>query len=119
MGQRAYLDYFYRTTMLANWQNINDWPEWEFTVEKGGTYEVRASYACGGERGSSFVVEFDDNFEIPGVVRGSPSLYFPKAFSLGTVELSEGRHACRFKIRSIVNNNAMRLEKVVLVPLSR
>jgi len=119
MGQRAYLDFFYRTTMLANWQNVHDWPEWEFTVEKGGTYEVQASYACGGERGSSFAVEFDDDVEIPGVVRGSPSLYFPKTFPLGTVELKEGRHVCRFKIRAVVNNNAMRLEKVVLVPLSR
>lgn len=119
MGQRAYLDFFYRTTMLANWQNVNDFPEWEFIVEKDGTYEVQASYACGGERGSSFAVEFDDGTEIPGVVRGSPSLYFPQTFSLGTVELKEGKHGLRFKIRSIVNNNAMRLEKVVLLPLSR
>jgi alpha-L-fucosidase len=117
MGQRAYLDFFYRTTMLANWQNANDWPEWTFTVEKAGTYEVRASYACGGERGSAFAVEFDEGVEIPGVVRGSPSLYFPKDFSVGTVELAAGRHVCRVKIRSVVNNNAMRLEKVELVPL--
>ncbi|MBN2207324.1 MAG: alpha-L-fucosidase [Candidatus Aminicenantes bacterium] len=117
MGQRAYLDFFYRTTMLANWQNVNDWPEWTFKVEKGGTYEVRASYACGGERGSSFAVEFDDDVEIPGFVRGSPSLYFPKTFSLGTVALQPGKHVCRVKIRSVVNNNAMRLEKIVLVPL--
>jgi len=119
MGQRAYLDFFYRTPMLANWQNVNDFPEWEFIVEKDGVYEVQASYACGGERGSSFAVEFDDGTEIPGVVRGSPSLYFPQAFSLGTVSLKEGKHSLRFKIRSIVNNNAMRLEKVVLQPLSR
>ena len=119
MGQRAYLDFFYRTTMLANWQNVNDFPEWEFIVEKDGTYEVQASYACGGERGSSFAVEFDSDMEIPGTVRGSPSLYFPQTFSLGTVELKEGKHSLRFKIRSIVNNNAMRLEKVVLLPLSR
>ncbi|MCJ7586526.1 MAG: alpha-L-fucosidase [Candidatus Aminicenantes bacterium] len=119
MGQRAYLDFFYRTTLLANWQNVNDFPEWEFIVEKDGTYEVQASYACGGERGSSFAAEFDDGTEIPGVVRSSPSLYFPQTFSLGTVELKEGKHGLRFKIRSIVNNNAMRLEKVVLLPLSR
>ena len=119
MGQRAYLDFFHRTTMLANWQNVNDWPEWTFTVETPGAFEVRASYACGSERGSAFVVEFDDGVEIPGVVRGSPSLYFPKSFSLGTVELAAGPHSCRVKIRSIVNNNAMRLEKVVLAPLSR
>ena len=45
MGQRAYLDYFYRTTMLANWQNVNDYPVWEFETAKPGTYEIRASYA--------------------------------------------------------------------------
>jgi alpha-L-fucosidase len=119
MGQRAYLDDFYRTTMLANWQNVNDYPEWEFTVEKDGTYEVQASYACGGERGSSFAVEIDEETEIPGVVRSSPSLYFPRLFSLGTAALKAGRHRLRFKIRSVVDNNALRLEKVVLQPLSR
>ncbi len=119
MGQRAYLDFFYRTTMLANWQNINDYPEWEFFVEKEGSYEVQASYACGGERGTSFAVEIDDGTEIPAVVRSSPSLYFPQIFSLGSVELKEGKHSLRLKIKSIVATNALRLEKVVLLPLSR
>jgi alpha-L-fucosidase len=118
MGQRAYLDYFYKVTMLTNWQNVNDYPEWEFKVDKPGTYEVQASYACSGEKGSTFVVEVDD-YQIPGISQTSPSLYFPKAFSLGTVALEEGTHKLRFKIKSIVNNNALRLEKVVLVPPSK
>jgi alpha-L-fucosidase len=118
MGQRAYLDYFYRATMLTNWQNINDYPEWEFKVDKPGTYEVQASYACSREKGSTFVVEVDD-YQIPGITQTSPSLYFPKTFSLGTVTLEEGTHKLRFKIKSIINNNALRLEKVVLVPLSK
>jgi alpha-L-fucosidase len=118
MGQRAYLDYFYRATMLTNWQNINDYPEWEFKVDKPGTYEVQASYACSGEKGSTFVVEVDD-YQIPGISQASPSLYFPKTFSLSTVALEQGTHKLRFKIKSIVNNNALRLEKVVLAPLSK
>ncbi len=55
----AYLDPFYRTTMLANWQNVNDYPEWMFTTDKPGAFEIRASYASmwGGQAG--YEVEVD------------------------------------------------------------
>jgi alpha-L-fucosidase len=116
MGQRAYLDHFYRVTMLTNWQNVNDYPSWEFFVEKTGTYEVQASYASMWGGKSTLSVEIDD-LEIPGTTQNSPSVYFPKTFTLGTVDLKEGKHALRFKIKSIANNQALRLEKVVLKPL--
>jgi alpha-L-fucosidase len=116
MGQRAYLDYFYRTTMLTNWQNVNDYPSWEFFVERTGTYEVQASYASMWGGKSTFAVEIDD-LEIPGTSQNSPSVYFPKTFTVGTTDLKEGKHALRFKIKSIANNQALRLEKVVLKPL--
>ncbi|MFO7732245.1 MAG: alpha-L-fucosidase, partial [Candidatus Aminicenantes bacterium] len=113
MGQRAFLDHFYRTTMLTNWQNINDYPVWEFTTDKPGTYEVLTSYASmwGGQ--ASFKVEIDD-VEIPAKTGNSPSVYFPKTFSLGTVDLAAGKHTLRVKITCVVNNHALNLEKVVL-----
>jgi hypothetical protein len=61
-------------------------------------------------------VEIDD-LEIPGTSQNSPSVYFPKTFTLGTADLKEGKHTLRFKIKSITNNQALRLEKVVLRPL--
>lgn len=113
MGQRAFLDHFYRTTMLTNWQNINDYPAWEFTTDKPGTYEVLTSYASmwGGQ--ASFKVEIDDG-EIPAKTGNSPSVYFPKTFSVGTVDLAAGKHTLRVKITCVVNNHALNLEKVVL-----
>jgi alpha-L-fucosidase len=118
MGQRAYLDYFYRTTMLANWQNVNDYPEWTFTTGKDGTYEVRASYASmwGGQAG--YEVEVDGQ-KLAARTESSPSLYFPATFSVGRVTLKAGEHKLRVRITAIANNHAMNLEKVVLVPAAK
>ncbi len=118
MGQRAYLDHFYRTTMLANWQNVNDFPEWSFTTDKAGTFEVRASYASmwGGQAG--YEVEIDDQ-KLAARTESSPSVYFPATFPVGKVSLAAGQHKLRVRITSIANNHAMNLEKVVLVPAAR
>ncbi|MBC7365045.1 MAG: alpha-L-fucosidase [Candidatus Aminicenantes bacterium] len=114
MGQRAYLDYFYRTTMLTNWQNVNDYPEWEFELDQSGTYELLASYAWQWGGKSSFLVEIDDKVVVRGQSESSPSIYFPATHSLGQVEMASGKHLLRFKITSIANNNALKLERVVL-----
>ena len=115
MGQRAYVDHFYMTTMLANWQNVNDYPEWVFATDKPGTYEVRASYASmwGGRAG--YEVEVDGQ-KIAARTESSPSVYFPKTFPVGKITLKAGEHKLRVRITSITNNHAMNLEKVVLVP---
>ena len=115
MGQRAYLDHFYRTTMLANWQNVNDYPEWVFTTDKAGAYEILASYASmwGGQ--AAYEVEVD-GLKIAARTESSPSVYFPKTFSVGKVALGAGAHKLRVRITSVVNNHAMNLEKIVLVP---
>lgn len=118
MGQRAYLDYFYRTTMLTNWQNVNDFPEWEFELSRGGEFEVLASYAWQWGGKSGFMVEVDDRAVLRGESEPSPSIYFPASHSLGRVELTAGKHTLRFKITSIANNNALKLEKVVLRPVT-
>ena len=115
MGQRAFLDHFYRTTMLANWQNVNDWPEWRFRTDAPGWYEVVVSYASmhGGQ--AAYAVEIDKT-GIEALTGNSPSIYFPKAFAIGKVKLEAGRHSLRVKIKGLVNNHAMDLEKVALVP---
>ena len=115
MGQRAYLDQFYRTTMLANWQNVNDYPEWTFTTDKPGTYEVLASYASmwGGKAG--YEVEVDGQ-KLAARTESSPSVYFPATFPVGRVELGAGEHRLRVRITCVTNNHAMNLEKVVLAP---
>jgi alpha-L-fucosidase len=115
MGQRAYLDFFYRTTMLANWQNVNDYPEWVFTTDKPGNYEILASYAgmWGGQAGYEVDV---DGRKIAARTEPSPSVYFPKTFSVGKVSLDAGEHKLRVRITALANNHAMNLEKVVLVP---
>ena len=115
MGQRAYLDHFYRTTMLANWQNVNDYPEWVFTTDKAGSYEILASYASmwGGPAGYEVEV---DGVKIAARTEPSPSVYIPKTFSAGKISLGAGEHKLRVRITSITNNHAMNLEKVVLVP---
>jgi len=114
MGQRAYLDYFYRTTMLTNWQNVNDYPEWEFYLTQDGTYELRAScaYQWGGK--SSFVVEVDEKEVLRAESGSSPSIYYPATSTLGKIELSQGKHILRLKIISFASNNALRLEKIEL-----
>lgn len=117
MGQRAYLDYFYRTTMLTNWQNINDYPEWEFELDKGGTFELLASYAYQWGGKSTFKVEIDQQTVVSGESGTSPSVYFPATHSLGQVELEAGKHTLSFRITSIANNNALKLEKVILKPI--
>jgi len=114
MGQRAYLDYFYRTTMLTNWQNVNDYPEWQFETEAASTYEILISYASmwGGQ--AAYEVEVDDQ-KIEALTEGSPSVYFPKTFSIGKVELGAGRHTLRVRIKHLANNHAMNLEKISLI----
>lgn len=116
MGQRAYLDYFYRTTMLTNWQNVNDYPEWEFYLPEGGVFELLASYAYQWGGKSTFVVEIDDEVKVPGESAPSHSIYFPATHSLGKIQLKPGNHVLWFKITSIANNNALKLEKLTLVP---
>ncbi len=118
MGQRAYLDHFYRTTMLANWQNVNDYPVWEFTTDKPGTYELLISYASMWGGKASYEVEVDET-KVAAQTESSPSLYFPKTFSLGRISLQPGRHTLKIKITCVVNNHALNLEKVVLVPAGR
>jgi alpha-L-fucosidase len=115
MGQRAYLDYFYRTTMLANWQNVNDYPEWVFTTAKAGTYEILASYASMWGGKAAYEVEVDGE-KLAAQTESSPSVYFPATFSVGKISLGAGRHTLRVSITSLTNNHAMNLEKVVLVP---
>ena len=118
MGQRAYVDHFYRTTMLANWQNVNDYPEWTFTTDKDGSYEVLASYASmwGGQAG--YEVEID-GLKLAARTGSSPSVYFPRTFSVGKIALKAGQHKLRVRITALTNNHAMNLEKVVLVPSAR
>ena len=116
MGQRAFLDHFYRTTMLANWQNVNDYPEWVFIDAKAGTYEFRASYA------SMWAVRPATRSRWTGrklaaKTEPSPSVYFPATFPVGRVDLGAGEHKLRVRITAVVNNHAMNLEKVVLVPV--
>jgi alpha-L-fucosidase len=115
MGQRAYLDYFYRTTMLTNWQNVSDYPEWVFTTDRPGTYEVRASYASmwGGKAG--YAVEVDGE-KLAAETQASPSVYFPATFPVGQIALKAGEHKLRARITAVTNNHAMNLEKIVLVP---
>jgi alpha-L-fucosidase len=116
MGQRAYLDHFYRTTMLANWQNVNDYPVWSFATARPGSYEVRASYASmwGGQAG--YEVEVDGQ-KLAAKTESSPSVYFPKTFPVGKVTLPAGGHTLKVRITSITNNHAMNLEKISLVPV--
>jgi alpha-L-fucosidase len=118
MGQRAYLDYFYRTTMLANWQNVNDYPEWVFTTDKPGHYEILASYASMWGGRAAFEVEVDGR-KIAALTGSSPSVYLPKTFSVGKISLDAGKHELRVRITALTNNHAMNLEKVVLVPAKK
>ncbi|MGB8952307.1 MAG: alpha-L-fucosidase [Candidatus Aminicenantales bacterium] len=114
MGQQSYLDYFYKTILLTNWRNVSEFPVWKFTVTKEGTYKVHASYASMGEEQSAFVVEVDDQ-QIHFLTQKSPNAYLPATFFLGTVELTKGMHILSLKIKSIVNNQTLRLEKVALI----
>jgi alpha-L-fucosidase len=115
MGQRAYLDYFYRTTMLTNWQNIHDFPEWTFTTDEPGAYEIRASYAGYWGGPAEYEVEVDGR-KLAARTRSSPSVYVPATFPVGMVALDAGEHTLRVRITSFTNNHAMNLETIVLVP---
>jgi alpha-L-fucosidase len=118
MGQRAFLDYFYRTTMLANWQSTSDYPEWTFETPAAGTYEVRISYASVAGGKAAYEVEADGQ-TLSALTEPSPSGYFPKTFSIGKFTLKAGSHTLRVKIKSIIYNHAMNLEKVALVPAGK
>ncbi len=114
MGQRAYLDHFYKHTMLTNWQNVNDYPEWEFFIDQPGRYEIRMSYAASWRlKGLPFVVQVDSQ-EIAGETQVSGSNMFPKTFTVGTVDLKPGMHVLSVHIKQITNNHAMNLENVLL-----
>lgn len=115
MGQRAYIDHFYRTTMLANWQNVNDYPEWVFTTDKAGAFDILASYASMWGGKAAYEVEVDGE-KLAAQTESSPSVYFPATFSVGKISLKAGRHTLRVRITSLTNNHAMNLEKVALVP---
>ncbi|MBN2266623.1 MAG: alpha-L-fucosidase [Candidatus Aminicenantes bacterium] len=115
MGQRAYLDFFYRTTMLANWQNIHDVPEWTFKTDAPGAYEIRLSYASYWGGPAEFVVEVDGH-TLAARTGPSPSLFVPATHAAGMVALNAGEHRLRVRLTSFTNNHAMNLEKVVLVP---
>ncbi len=118
MGQRAYLDYFYRTTMLTNWQSVSDYPEWTFQTSAPGAYDVQVSYASVAGGKAAYEVEADGQ-TISAMTEPSPSDYFPKAFGVGRVTLQAGSHTLRVKAKSIVYDHAMNLERVVLVPVGQ
>ncbi|MDZ7373447.1 MAG: alpha-L-fucosidase [candidate division KSB1 bacterium] len=117
-GQRAYLDHFYKFTMLTNWQSVYDVPEWEFVTERPATYEVKVSYAATrGQEGTRYVVEID-NVQIPAEVKRSPSVFYPALFTVGTVDVEPGRHTLRVRLLDLRADFGMNLEKIVLIPVS-
>jgi hypothetical protein len=67
---------------------------------------------------ASYEVEVD-GLTIAAQTESSPSVYFPKTFSVGKIALKGGPHILRVKIKAITNNHAMNLEKVVLVPAAK
>jgi len=101
--------------MLANWQNVNDYPEWTFTTAEPGAYEIRASYASMWGGPATYEVEID-GAKIAARTGSSPSVYVPADFSVGMAALKAGEHTLRVRITSVTNNHAMNLEKIVLVP---
>ncbi|MCK7478538.1 MAG: alpha-L-fucosidase [Candidatus Moduliflexus flocculans] len=86
---------------------------------RAGTYEVRASYASmwGGKAG--YEVEVDGK-KLAAKTEPSPSVYFPATFPVGRVDARRRRaQAPGPRSPAVVNNHAMNLEKVVLVPAAR
>lgn len=117
--KRAYIDHVYDTALLVNWKNTGDYPEWNFITSRDNQYEVTLSYNTPRwSSGCRFKVAIDEQ-ELPGKFkeRTTGSRYIPSAHSIGRIHLSPGKHTVKIEIIDIKNNESMKLEKVVLIPV--
>jgi arylsulfatase A-like enzyme len=104
---------------LGFWTRAEDWPSWEFTVKKPGTFEVVALAGCGKGSGGSQV-----NFEVAGqklpmTVEETGGFQNFKNDRLGQIRLDKpGRYTLSVKPVSKPHAAVMDLRQIVLEPVA-
>jgi len=102
---------------IGFWTDPKDWVHWVLRINRPGTFEVEMVYACPNvSGGSQYVLEVAGQ-QLPGKVDGTGSWTQFETHKLGTLKLSEDRHALSVKAKNLVGEGVMNLQSIVLIPI--
>lgn len=103
---------------LGFWTDEKDFAEWEFEVEKAGTYAVNVHQGCGGGGGSQVNIHFEDT-KLQFTVKETGGYQNWEMVDAGKIEITKpGRYRLMVKPESKSGAAVMDVQKIVLKPLS-
>lgn len=103
---------------LGFWTDPEDFAEWQFTVEKPGTFAVAVHQGCGGGGGSEVAVALDGQ-ELKFTVQDTGGFQKWTEVSVGEVKIDKpGTYHLTVKPQSKQGKAVMDVQKVVLAPVS-
>ncbi len=103
---------------LGFWTELEDFAEWEFTVDKPGKYKVTVHQGCGAGGGSEVAVLLGEQ-QLKFTVQDTGGFQKWAPVSVGEVEIKKGG-TYRLAVKPQTKNGSaiMDVQKVVLVPVS-
>lgn len=103
---------------LGYWTELEDFAEWEFTVDKPGKYKVTVHQGCGAGGGSEIAVLLGDQ-QLKFTVQDTGGFQKWAPVSVGEIEIKKGgTHRLAVKPQSKNGSAIMDVQKIVLVPVS-
>ena len=102
---------------LGFWTRAEDWAEFEFTVERGGTFAVEVLQGCGKGSGGAEVELAVGDRKLTFTVKDTGGFQNFEAREVGTLAIDKpGRHTLAVRARTKPGVAVMDLRQVVLRP---
>jgi arylsulfatase A-like enzyme len=102
---------------LGFWTKADDWAEFEFTVEKGGTFAVEVLQGCGKGSGGAEVELAVGDKRLTFVVKDTGGFQNFEAREVGTLAIDRpGRHTLSVKAKTKPGAAVMDLRQITLKP---
>lgn len=116
--QRAKKENILGHVYLSHWTRNDDVPTWTLMVPKAGRYKVAVRYASPrGSTGTEFSV-VSGTGQVSGKVQNTDGDLVFKRFEIGEISLGSGEQTLQVKPAAKGGVEAMRLEQVILTPVS-
>lgn len=101
---------------LGFWTHKEDWAEWQFEIEEGGTYDVQITQGCGKDNGGSNVkVEAGDDQSFTFEVEDTGGWQNWKDRKIGTITLKPGQHSFKVRPQTLANKAVMDIRRIRLL----
>ncbi|MCE9530209.1 MAG: DUF4976 domain-containing protein, partial [Planctomycetes bacterium] len=104
-------------TTLGFWTMKDDWADFEFTVEKPGTFTVEVLQGCGAKSGGSEVELATGDQKVTFLVKDTGGFQAFEARDVGTLKFDKpGRYSLTVKAKTKPGVAVMDLRRIVLKP---